>query len=268
MRETWYEEHREEALPDPGCMASIVLHSSEAEHGRSRLLFANPATPNSRTQLVVKLSYDEGKTWPVARTIAAGPVAYSCLAVLKDGTIGLLYETGDAHPYERLRFARFSLEWLSQGQDRVRPDSLPVELPLEWGFAYDPEDVGLRERWFRTDAGWQWETIRVDSAWTKQGHDYHGVTWYHLRFDVPGDLRLGTRLQLLFGAIDGYAQVYVDGARIAEEKVSPRVMSHRPFFAPIPEAVRPGQSCEVAVRVAKDSGDAGLWNPVCLVEAS
>jgi len=108
--ETWYEEHREEALPDPACMASTVRYSSEADGGRSRLLFANPATPNSRTHLDVKLSYDEGKTWPVARTITAGPAAYSCLAVLSDGTIGLLYETGDAHPYERIRFARFSLE--------------------------------------------------------------------------------------------------------------------------------------------------------------
>ena len=264
--ETWYDEHREEALSDPSCMASIVRYSSGGEQGRSRLLFANPATPSSRSQLVVKLSYDEGKTWPVARTITAGPVAYSCLALLNDGTIGLLYETGDAHPYERIRFARFSLEWLSQGQDRIRPDSLPLELPLEWGFALDPGDVGEQEGWFRTDADRPWGSIRVDSPWTKQGHDCLGVAWYHLHVLVPGDLSTATRLQLLFGAIDGYAQVYVDGVKVAEEKVSPRVMSHRPLFAPIPEAVRPGRGCEVVVRVAKDSGDAGLWKPVCLVE--
>ena len=264
--ETWYEEHRAEALSDPGCMASIQRYSSEAEHGRSRLLFANPATPNSRTQLVVKLSYDEGKSWPVARTITAGPAAYSCLAVLNDGTIGLLYETGDVHPYERIRFARFSLEWLTEGRDRIRPDSLPLELPLEWGFALDPGDIGMQEGWFRTAPDRRWETIRVDSPWTKQGHDYHGVAWYRLRFDIPADLRVGTRLQLLFGAIDGYTQVYVDGVKTAEQTVSPRVMRNRPFFAPIPETVGPGCSCEVAVRVVKDSGDAGLWKPVCLVE--
>ena len=264
--ETWYEEHREEALPDPACMASVLRYSSGIEGGRSRLLFANPATPSSRTQLVVKLSYDEGRSWPVARMITAGPAAYSCLAILHDGTIGLLYETGDVHPYERIRFARFSLEWLSEGRDRIRPDSLPLELPLEWDFALDPEDVGIREGWSHPDAGRRWGTIRVDSPWTGQGHDYHGVAWYHLRFTVPDDLRIGTRLQLLFGAIDGYAQVYVDGAKIAEEKVSPRVMSHRPLLAPMPEVVRPGRSCEVVVRVIRDSGSAGLWKPVCLVE--
>jgi sialidase-1 len=264
--ETWCEEHREEALPDPACMASIVRYRAPGDAGRSRLLFANPATPNSRTQLVVKLSYDEGRTWPVARTIAAGPVAYSCLAVLPDGTIGLLYETGDAHPYERVRFARFSLEWLSEGQDRTRPDSLPAELPLEWDFAPDPQDLGVREGWFRPGASAPWGRIRVDAPWTAQGHAYHGAAWYRLRFAVPDDLLPGTPLQLLFGAIEGYARVFVDGAKVAEETVSPRVMGHRPLFAPLPGTIRSGQVCEVAVRVQKDEGSAGLWKPVCLVE--
>ncbi|MFH1568942.1 MAG: exo-alpha-sialidase [Gemmatimonadota bacterium] len=265
--QTWCEEHREEALPDPACMASIGRYSwAGSDGGRSRLLFANPALPASRTQLVVKLSYDEGKTWPVARTITPGPAAYSCLAGLDDGTIGLLYETGDQHPYERIRFARFSLEWLSEGRDRIRPASLPLELPLEWDFALDPGDVGVREGWFRPGPRPAWGRIRVDAPWTRQGHEHHGAAWYRLRFAVPDDLRPGTRLQLLFGAIDGYAQAYVDGALAAEETVSPRVMSHRPFFAPLPEGLRPGAECEVVVRVARSEGQAGVWRPVCLVE--
>jgi sialidase-1 len=264
--ETWYDEHREEALPDPSCMASIVRYSSGTDDARSRLLFANPATPASRELLVVKLSYDEGRTWPVARTITAGPVAYSCLASLDDGTMGLLYETGDAHPYERICFARFSLEWLSQGHDRVRPASLPLELPLEWDFALDPEDAGVTEDWFLPGAGPAWGRVRVDAPWTQQGHQHCGAAWYRLRLAVPGDLRPETRLQLLFGAIDGYAQVYVDGALVAEQKVSPRVMSHRPFCAPVPAGGRPGADCQVVVRVAKESAPAGLWKPVCLVE--
>lgn len=264
--ETWFEEHRAEVLPDPSCMAAILRYSDGGEGSRSRLLFANPANPTSRTQLAVKLSYDEGETWPIARTVHAGQAAYSSLAVLGDGTIGLLYETGDVHPYERIRFARFSLEWLSEGRDRLRPDLLPLELPLEWGFRTDPEDAGLREGWFNQGGDDPWERIRVDSPWTEQGHQYHGVAWYRLRFTLPDQLWPGVRLDLLFGAIDGYAQVYLDGLKIAEERVSPRVMSHRPFFAPIPETVRPGQSCDLVVRVAKDVGHAGLWKPVCLVE--
>lgn len=264
--ETWFEEYRDEVLPDPSCMAAIARYSDQETGGRSRLLFANPANPTSRTQLTVKLSYDEGKTWPIARIIHAGEAAYSSLAVLDDGTIGLLYETGDVHPYERLRFARFSLEWLSEGRDRSRPALLPLELPLEWDFRLDPTDSGLREEWFRQGGVGPWERIRVDAPWTQQGHNYHGAAWYHLRLALPDQLWPGARLDLLFGAIDGYAQVFVDGVKVAEERVGPRVMSHRPFFAPLPRPLQPGQTCDVVVRVAKDAGNAGLWKPVCLVE--
>lgn len=264
--ETWYKEYDDRGLADPGCMAAIVRYSSTADGGRSRLLFANPANPQSRTQLTVKLSYDEGRTWPIAKMIYAGPSAYSSLAVLGDGTIGLLYETGDSHPYERIRFARFSLEWLTDGRDRIRPDTLPVELPLRWNFLKDPEDAGIRDEWFKKGVDASWQKIRIDSPWTEQGHDYHGVAWYHIRFTVPGDLRQGTKLALLFGAADGYADVYLDGVKIVEQKVGPQVMSRRLFFASLPDAVKPGQTCELMVRIEKDSGDAGIWKPVCLVE--
>lgn len=264
--QTWFTEYRDEVLPDPSCMAAILRYSGAGDGGKSRLLFANPAHPTSRTQLMVRLSYDEGRTWPLARTIHAGEAAYSSLAVLPDGTIGLLYEAGDTHPYERIRFARFSLEWLSEGRDRLHPALLPLELPLAWDFRLDPQDAGLREEWYRKGGELDWEHIRVDAPWTAQGHDHHGVAWYRLRLSLPEQLWPGVQLDLLFGAIDGYAQVFVDGVKVAEEKVGPAVMSNRPFFAPLPKDLRAGQRCEVVVRVAKEAGPAGLWKPVCLVE--
>jgi sialidase-1 len=38
--------------------------------------------------------------------------------VLPDRSIGLLFERGDRSPYERITFARFTLEWLTSGSDR------------------------------------------------------------------------------------------------------------------------------------------------------
>ena len=35
-------------------------------------------------------------------------------------TICCLYERGEEHPYERLAFARFDLEWLTDGDDHLR----------------------------------------------------------------------------------------------------------------------------------------------------
>jgi sialidase-1 len=74
-------------------------------------LFSNPANGerDQRNRLTVRMSEDEGRTWPVAKLLYAGPSAYSCLAVLPDGSIGCLYEAGQKHPYEKLVFAHFRL---------------------------------------------------------------------------------------------------------------------------------------------------------------
>jgi sialidase-1 len=63
--------------------------------------------------MTVRISYNGGDTWPVARLVHEGPSAYSSLAVLKDGTIGLLYERGRTSAYEEITFARFPLLWLA-----------------------------------------------------------------------------------------------------------------------------------------------------------
>ena len=86
---------------------------------KNRLLFSNPADPAKRRNMVVRLSYDEGKTWPVSKVIEPGRVAYSCLTILNDGTIGLLYEHGEDSPYESISFARFDLAWLTDGADKL-----------------------------------------------------------------------------------------------------------------------------------------------------
>ncbi|MFO0799754.1 MAG: sialidase family protein [Gemmataceae bacterium] len=92
-------------LADPTCQASIVAHPSGA------LVFTNPASAKERKGLTVRVSDDGGATWSAGRVVDARPSAYSCLAVLKDGSLGVLYECGDRSAYETLAFARFSLDW-------------------------------------------------------------------------------------------------------------------------------------------------------------
>ena len=106
------------ALIEPPAQASLVRFTRHPPADRNRLLFANPAAVR-RERMTVRLSHDEGATWPLARVVHDGPAAYSSLVVLSDSSIGLLYERGAASPYERMTFTRFSLEWLSDGKDRV-----------------------------------------------------------------------------------------------------------------------------------------------------
>lgn len=110
--QTWSELEFHDTLVEPVCQASFLKYSAKPTEN-PRLLFSNPASKKKRHQLTVRLSDDEGRSWPVSRVLHAGPAAYSCLVVLPKGSIGCLYEGGSMHPYEKLVFARFPVDWLN-----------------------------------------------------------------------------------------------------------------------------------------------------------
>ncbi|MEZ6133878.1 MAG: sialidase family protein [Pirellulaceae bacterium] len=104
-------------LWEPICMASIIAHPSQP----GTLIFSNPhrvaldqagleipAGRGKRENLSIKLSRDDGLTWPISKVLDAGSSAYSDLAVLPDGTVLCLYEAGND-----INCARFNLTWLT-----------------------------------------------------------------------------------------------------------------------------------------------------------
>jgi sialidase-1 len=107
--ETFRDPVEDPGLIEPVCQASILRYPGE----RGGILFSNPAG-TKRERMTVRLSRDEGKTWAHARVLHAGPAAYSCLAVLANGTVACLYERGTRGPYETLTLARFPLDWLTE----------------------------------------------------------------------------------------------------------------------------------------------------------
>jgi sialidase-1 len=109
---TWSDPAEDPALVEPVCQASLLRYPGDG----ARLLFANPAS-TKRERMTVRLSPDDGKTWPAARLLHDGPSAYSCLAVLPDGDVACLYERGARNPSETITFARFTLSWLAAGKD-------------------------------------------------------------------------------------------------------------------------------------------------------
>jgi sialidase-1 len=122
------------AFPDPiliepkggdgsGCQASLVRNRRAGDSGDGWLLFSSPSHPENRANLTIRFSRDEGRSWAVARTLHPLAAGYSCLAVLPDGTIGVLFEGADTPVFSRERgarpagwmnllFARFNLAWL------------------------------------------------------------------------------------------------------------------------------------------------------------
>jgi sialidase-1 len=126
-------------LKEPICMASLCRYSKKPAAEHNRLLFANPdnlergtgpavvGQNRDRKNLTIKLSEDEGKTWPVSRALEPGLSGYSDLAVGPDGIIYCLYERGSTdgknHFATRsLTLARFNLDWLMQ---RAGPSGSP-----------------------------------------------------------------------------------------------------------------------------------------------
>lgn len=109
-------------LVDPGCNASIIRYTSVKEGAdKNRLLFSNADAKEDRKNMTVRLSYDEGKTWTAGKTIYSGSAAYSSMSVLPDGDIVLFFEKDD---YQDNVVVRFSLEWLTEGNDQfIKPSN-------------------------------------------------------------------------------------------------------------------------------------------------
>ncbi|MFE3556198.1 exo-alpha-sialidase [Streptomyces sp. NPDC059193] len=102
----------DDELIDPTNNAAILRYHATADGRRPEshwLLFSNTASTTTRHKLTVRMSCNDGLTWPTSKVVEAGASAYSTLTRLADGTFGLLYESG---PYQRITFARFNASWL------------------------------------------------------------------------------------------------------------------------------------------------------------
>jgi len=116
---------RAETLVEPRCQASIrrlswpegppsseTSASAKATAGQAGvasgapglIVFANPAVDCDRCRMTVRGSYDDGETWAWSRLVYEGSAAYSDLAALPDGRIGLLYEKDESG---KIEFAAF-----------------------------------------------------------------------------------------------------------------------------------------------------------------
>ena len=108
--ETWSDAVHDGNLPCPICQACLI----KAEiNGESVLLFSNPAS-SKRDHMTLRVSRDEGATW-TSKELHAGPAAYSCLAVLSDGTICCLYEAGEEGPCDRIVFETVLVDEVETG---------------------------------------------------------------------------------------------------------------------------------------------------------
>ncbi|MCZ2152614.1 MAG: glycoside hydrolase [Bryobacterales bacterium] len=134
----WSEPRFQEDLAEPVCFGSITRLSGAGDGRADRLLFVNPdnlsvtgreekpGAGRDRKNLTVRLSRDEGATWPVKRAIEPGSSGYADLGAARDGRIFVFYERGvagaAAFRIEALTLAVFDLDWLTQGKERMEDE--------------------------------------------------------------------------------------------------------------------------------------------------
>ena len=96
-------------------MASLLKHSYMDEGiEKSILVFSNPDSRKGRYNMTVKVSFDEGVSWPESHHILLDPgssFGYSSLTSMGEEGVGILYEGSKAH----MTFQRISLADLLKG---------------------------------------------------------------------------------------------------------------------------------------------------------
>lgn len=91
---TWDGAYLKPSLPDPACNGDVIRYPLTGDGSRSVLLHSIPDSQTVRENVSLYFSTDEGANWKRGLRLWDGYSAYSSLAVLPDGSLGVLLEAG------------------------------------------------------------------------------------------------------------------------------------------------------------------------------
>ncbi|WP_226534013.1 sialidase family protein [Microbacterium paraoxydans] len=194
---------RDAELPDPTNNASITRLHPEAAEGTDdakKLIFtnANNGANGNRVNGAVRLSCDDGETWPGLRTLETGTFAYSSATAIDEGRVGVLWEAGYT---DTMQFSSFDEDWMNAV---CAPLSVPTTALTAGAAAAVPVEVTNQEETplngavtLHTTAGWAATTAQVvDLA-------PGATTTVELQVTAPQGAAGSQRLQAAFTAADG-----------------------------------------------------------------
>ncbi|MEH1126005.1 sialidase family protein [Micromonospora sp. CPCC 206061] len=120
-----------DTLLDPAMQGSVLRYNLDSP---TRIVFLNSASTVTRTKMNLRISYDEGRTWPVHRFLSDAPLpdwaalgsgawaegGYSSMAKTADYYVGALVEvnenTGNSGTSHRsIVFRKVNLPWILNG---------------------------------------------------------------------------------------------------------------------------------------------------------
>ena len=153
---------------------------------------------------------------------------------------------------------------------------LRLSLSGRWRFRLDPEDIGVRDAWFRLPFVFQ-EFVNVPGCWQGQGFGsdepemhkefhtavrpfratYEGTGWYARSFVCPESYQ-GKRIWLYFGGSNPTTEVWLNGEHLGTH--------HLPLLSfgfDITDLVRIGQENFLTVRISEEDRLLGLTYYYC-----
>lgn len=101
MGKTWTEHPTSrKALVEPACQGSLYRHDYKRKGAEKHvLLFSNPSDTDRRIRHTIKVSFDDGATWPEEYWMQLDGewgAGYSCMTSIDNETIGIFYEGSQA----------------------------------------------------------------------------------------------------------------------------------------------------------------------------
>lgn len=123
---TWSSLYAQPELFDPACNGEIIRYTSTLDgYDKNRLIHTNLNHTSDRKNLVIKLSYDEGNTWPVVKVIEPSWAIYSaCTTSPIDGKIYVYWEKSIDETVASgcdMVLTTLTLDWLTDGKDTWTP---------------------------------------------------------------------------------------------------------------------------------------------------
>lgn len=127
----------------PDLVTPMVLGSTlglQGEANGGRILFSSPANTDLRKTMMIRSSYDHGRTWENAdqgTVISDDQAAYSDMVQITapdaaDTFVGLLYEGGSVTAYDEIRLATFNTEYLGY-RNPAGPRTPDLSRPAAFG---------------------------------------------------------------------------------------------------------------------------------------
>jgi beta-galactosidase len=161
----------------------------------------------------------------------------------------------------------FSAVWAHAQRDTI-------SLNTDWRFTVDPQDIGMKQAWYRRDLS-NARMVVVPHTWNTDSLEQHhyGRAWYQRSLPIPVEWR-GKHLELVFGAVNHSAIIFLNGKKVAEHIGD----GFNRFTVPL-EGVKYGRDNRITVAVDNAYGrnkvpfgssfdwpnDGGIIRPVVLI---